>query len=98
VEKETDVKKGYHCVWQLHYHTVFPVKYRKGLIDEEVVEIIRQTALGIEQRYAIEIEAPGMDNDHIHILCGAHPKMSPGGIVQLFKSIKREKYSRGSHR
>lgn len=95
MEKERNVKKGYHCVWQIHYHIVFPVKYRKALIDKEVVEIIRQTALGIEQRYAIEIEAMGMDNDHIHILCGAHPKMSPGGIVQIFKSISAREIFKG---
>lgn len=29
----------------------------------------------------------GMDKDHIHVLCGGHPKMSPGNIVQIFKSI-----------
>ena len=51
------------------------------------MEIIRETAIGIEERYAIEFEAIGMDKDHIHILCSAHPKMSPGQIVRIFKSI-----------
>ncbi len=85
--KEADVRKGYHCAWQIHYHIVFPVKYRKALLDKEVVEIIKETAIGIQERYAMEIEAMGMDKDHIHILCGAHPKVSPGQIVQTFKSI-----------
>ena len=82
-----EVNKRYHCAWQIHYHIVFPVKYRKALLDDEVVEIIKRTAVGIEQRYAIEIEAIGMEKDHIHLLCGAHPKVSPGRIVQIFKSI-----------
>jgi len=66
---------------------VFPVKYRKAILDKEVVGIIRETARGIEERYEIEIEAMGMDKDHIHLLCGAHPKISGGRIVQIFKSI-----------
>ena len=66
---------------------MFPVKYRKALLDDEVVKIIKQTAVGIEQRYAIDIEAMGMDTDHIHLLCGAYPKVSPGQIVRIFKSI-----------
>jgi len=66
---------------------VFPVKYRKALLDDEVVKIIKQTAVGIEQRYAIDVEAMGMDTDYIHLLCGAHPKVSPGQIVRIFKSI-----------
>ena len=81
------VKKGYHCAWQIHYHIVFPVKYRKALLDEDVIGIIKDTAIGIQERYEIEIEAMGMDKDHIHLLCGGHPKMSPGRIVQIFKSI-----------
>ena len=81
------VKKGYHCAWQIHYHIVFPVKYRKLLLDDQVTRIIQETAKGISERYAIEMEAIGCDKDHIHLLCGAHPKMAPGRIVQIFKSI-----------
>ena len=87
IKKESEVKKGYQCAWQIHYHIVFPVKYRKALLEEEVVEIIKETAIGIQERYAIEFEALGMDRDHIHILCSAHPKVAPGGIVRIFKSI-----------
>ena len=81
------VKRGHHCAWQIHYHIVFPVKYRKALLDEEVAQIIEETAQGIAERYEIEMEAIGIDKDHIHLLCGAHPKIAPGRIVQIFKSI-----------
>ncbi|MBW2149001.1 MAG: IS200/IS605 family transposase [Deltaproteobacteria bacterium] len=64
-EKEEKVSRGYHCVWQIHYHIVFPVKYRKSPL----------------------MEAMGCDKNHIHLLCGAHPKMAPWRIVQIFKSI-----------
>jgi putative transposase len=85
--EEGQVRKGYHCAWQIHYHIVFPVKYRKALLDEAVVEIIRETAIGIQERYDIEIEALGMDSDHIHVLCSGHPKLSVGRIVQILKSL-----------
>ena len=82
-----EVRKGYHCAWQIHYHVVFPVKYRKSLLDEEVVGIILETAQGISDRYAIDMESIGCDRDHIHLLCSAHPKIAPGQIVRVFKSI-----------
>ncbi len=44
-----------------HYHIVSPVKYRKVLLDEEVMQIVRETAVGIGERHEIEIEAIGMD-------------------------------------
>ena len=84
---EGKVCKGYHCAWQIHYHIVFPVKYRKALLDDEVVRIILETAQGIEERYDIEFETIGCDKDHVHILCSAHPKSAPGQIVRVFKSI-----------
>ncbi len=63
---------------------MFPVKYRKSLLDSEVTEIIKETSEGIAERYSIEMEAIGCDSDHIHLLCGAHPKIAPGRIVQIF--------------
>ena len=81
------VKKGYHCAWQIHYHIVFRVKYRKALLDFSVTQIIMETAEGISERYSIEMEGIGCDKDHIHLLCSAHPKIAPGRIVQIFKSI-----------
>lgn len=80
-----EVQKGYHCAWQIHYHIVFPVKYRKALLDKMVIRIIEETAYGIQERYAIEIEALGMDKNHIHLLLSAHPKISPGEIVRILK-------------
>ena len=56
----------------------------------QAVELVVFTELateGISQRYAIEMEAIGCDKDHIQLLCGAHPKIAPGRIVQIFKSI-----------
>ena len=82
-----EVQKSSHCAWQIHYHIVFPVKYRKALLREEVVGIIVDTAKGISERYDIEMERIGCDRDHIHLLCTAHPKISPGQIVRVFKSI-----------
>ena len=84
---EETLKKGYHCVWQIHYHIVFPMKYRKALLEKEVEDIIIETTHGIDSRYEMEIEKIGMDKNHIHLLCGAHPKISIGNIVQIYKSI-----------
>lgn len=59
---------------------------------------MKETAEGIGERYEIEMEALGMDKDHVHLLCGAHPKIAPGSIVMKFKSIlarelfRREKW------
>ena len=82
-----EVQRASHCVWQIHYHEVFPVKYRKALLDKEVEQIIVEAAQGISERYEIGFERIGSDKNHIHLLCSAHPKIAPGKIVRVFKSI-----------
>ncbi len=66
---------------------VMPVKYRKALIDKRVERVLRETSEGIAERYEVEMEALGMDKDHVHLLCGGHPKLAVGNIVMKFESI-----------
>lgn len=82
-----DVRKGYHCAYRTHYHFVFPLKYRKALLSEPIVTTLKQITNDIQERYEIEIEQLGADRDHLHLLCGAHPKYAPGQLVRLYKSI-----------
>jgi len=83
------------CLYQLHYHIIFPVKYRKALLSEAVAQAIKDIALGIQERYEVEIERIGCDRDHVHLLCSAHPKYAPGQLVRVFKSVTaRELFKR----
>jgi len=86
-QRDDAVRKGAPCAWQIHSHSVFPVKCRKALLDETVTTIIQETAAEIAERFPIEMDAIGTDQNHIHLLCSAHPKVAPGRIVQMFKRI-----------
>ena|SRR3989344_447855 len=81
------VIRSNHCVYDTHYHVVFPVKYRKVLLDEQVKGAILEIAKEIESRYEINFENIGSDGDHIHILCSFHPKYTGSYIIGMFKSI-----------
>lgn len=89
------IKRASHCVYQTHYHIVFPVKYRKSLLSEEITSAIKCIAVEIGERYEIDFEQLGCDKNHIHILCSFHPKYSIGEVVRKFKSIMaRELFKR----
>lgn len=81
------VTRSNHCVYDAHYHIVFPVKYRKALLSERVKNAILEIADGIAERYDIVFERIGADGDHIHLLCSFHPKYGGSQVVGLFKSI-----------
>ena len=76
-----------HSTYDAHYHIVFPVKYRKALLSNEITLAIPEIAKEIEQRYDIEFEKIGCDINHIHLLLSHKPSLSTSEVVGIFKSI-----------
>ena len=81
------VKKTHHNAYDTHYHIVFPVKYRKALLTNDIPLAIARIAEEIALRYDIEFEKIGCDQDHIHLLVSFPPKYSGSDVVRIFKSI-----------
>ena len=81
------VRRTWHNAYDTHYHLVFPVKYRKALLTNEIPLAISKLALEIGQRYDIEFEQLGYDKDHIHILTSFQPKYGGSDVVRIFKSL-----------
>lgn len=71
----------------LLYHLVFPVKYRCGVIKEELGETIKAIGLEISERYEIHFVEIGADEDHVHYMVQSVPKLSVTEIVTTIKSI-----------
>ena len=81
------VQRTYHNAYDTHYHLVFPVKYRKALLKNEITLALNHLAQEIGERYDIEFEKLGYDHDHIHILASFPPKYGVSDVVRIFKSI-----------
>jgi putative transposase len=81
------VTRSSHCVYDTHYHLVFPVKYRKALLSSDVVNSLYSIAKEIEARYDLTFERIGDDKNHIHLLVSFHPKYSVSQIARVFKSL-----------
>ena len=86
-----ELGKTSHSVYKIRYHMVTAVKYRKALLNSEVEECIKETLKGISERYEIIIDEIGFDLNHIHIFCGAPPRMSPLRVINIIKSITARK-------
>jgi len=81
------VVKTHHNAYTTHYHIVFPVKYRKVLLKDDIPLAIVAIAQEISERYDIEFEKIGCDGNHIHLLANFAPKYSGSAVVRMFKSI-----------
>ena len=80
------------------YHIVFPVKYRKSVITEDVGVVLKDICLGISDRYDISFVAIGYEEDHVHFLIHSVPVFSVSEILRVLKSITaRELFLRLPH-
>ena len=84
---QTTLQHAHHCVYDLHYHFVFVVKYRRALLRPEVEAELLRLSHEVAARYEFEIETLGADLNHVHLLCSASPKVAPSEIVRIYKSI-----------
>ena len=66
---------------------VIVVKYRKALVNNSISECIKETLKGISERYEILIDEVGFDKNHVHIFCGAPPRLSPLQVISIIKSV-----------
>lgn len=71
-----------HNISRLMYHVVFPTKYRRVVIDDEVKEVIKETCIEISKKYELYFLEIGTDKDHVHFLIQSVPGYSPMQIVK----------------
>ena len=76
-----------HNVSRLMYHFVFPTKYRRVVVDNEVEEVIKEICIEISKRYELYFLEIGTDKDHVHFLIQSVPSYSPNA-----NSEDRKKY------
>ena len=76
------------CVYNINYHVVWSVKYRKAIITEEIEKQLKDWANEIadEKGFTLHLFEAG-ENDHIHCFVSAPPKLSISYIVKMLKGI-----------
>ena len=71
----------------LLYHLVFPLKYRKKVITEEIGEGLKEICIEISERYEINFVEIGYEEDHVHFLIQSVPSNSVEKMIRAIKSI-----------
>ena len=78
--------KSAHAVYTLNYHLIQCVKYRRQvLIDERIVNNLKERTRKIAELYGIQIINQECDKDHTHILFAATPQTE---LVKFINNLK----------
>ena len=87
VDLESKMWHWYHNISGCYYHVQLTVKYRKALLNKKLEKVIVDVMSEFKDRYAIQMNEIGFDQNHIHILCRFLPKYSGGQVIKIIKSI-----------
>ena len=79
--------RTHHNVYDTHYHIVFPVKYRKALLQDDIPLAIVDIAQEISLRYDIDFEKIGTDLNHIHILGADRDRKKPFNNAHIMEAV-----------
>lgn len=87
MRNNNEIRRGRHCVFNMHVHLVFVTKYRKHVFDKEDVDQLREIFKSICTDFdATLVEMNGEDN-HVHLLIEYPPKVSVSNLVNSLKGV-----------
>lgn len=82
-----DIRKGRHCVFQLHAHLVFVTKYRKHVFTKEILQAMEKIFVKICDGFDVELVEFNGEEDHVHLLVNYHPNVSLSKLVNSLKGV-----------
>jgi putative transposase len=75
------------CVYNVNYHIVWSVKYRKPVLTEDIQVFLKDQFIEISHKKGFSISTMEIMPDHIHVFVSAHPQVAPSYIVKMLKGI-----------
>ncbi|WP_276935137.1 IS200/IS605 family transposase [Faecalibaculum rodentium] len=86
--KKPSYKNARTCIYNVNYHLIWCVKYRRKVLSEEISSRLYVLLQDIASEKGFEIvEAKVDEGDHIHVFVSAHPKLSISNIARWLKGI-----------
>lgn len=79
--------KGSHSVYNLQFHYVACVKYRRNVLRQEVARKLKEINLSVAEKAGVTIIEQEADGDHIHILFSTRPNVQLSKFVNSLKSV-----------
>ena len=87
MEKENDLRRGRHVVFNLHVHLVFVAKYRRKVFTKEILDDMRQIFESVCTDFEAQLVEFDGENDHVHLLVNYPPKVSISKLVNSLKGV-----------
>lgn len=80
------------CVYNINYHVVWSVKYRRKILDAEIEPYLKELVQEIAADKGFTVHLFDVrEGDHVHCFVSGPPKLSVTDIVKYLKGITGRK-------
>jgi putative transposase len=82
-----DLESTTNAVYSLNYHLIFVVKYRRKVLSQERVKLLKTMIYKQTDDFNINIKEMETDKDHIHILFSSKPSLKITNFIKKVKGV-----------
>ena len=83
----TNLHSYRHCVYKINLHIVFVTKYRRKVINADILKSLEAIFSKLCQNQKSELIEFGGESDHVHLLIDISPDIAPSRLVNTLKTI-----------
>jgi putative transposase len=82
-----DYRRGRRVVSMLHVHLVFVTKYRRGVLDADMLRCCEDAMRKVCGDFGADLREFNGEDDHVHLLVEYPPKVAVTGLVNSLKGV-----------
>lgn len=80
-------RRGRHVISALHIHLVFVTKYRRGVLDSDMLSCCEDAMRKVCADFGAELREFRGEDDHVHLLVEYPPKVAVSALVNSLKGV-----------
>ena len=85
--KMHELRRGRHCIFDLHAHLVFVTKYRRDIFTSEHIDYMRDVLAKVCSDFGAQLEEMNGERNHVHLLVSYPPKVSVSALINSLKGV-----------
>lgn len=85
--ERTDYRRGRSVVSLLHVHLVFVTKYRRDVLSERAIEVIREACKSVCQDFHASLVELNGEDDYVHLLVEYPATVTLSKLVNSLKGV-----------
>lgn len=87
MEKVNNLRRGRHCVTDMHVHLVFVTKYRGKVFDGAAIETLKGIFSSVCEDFESRLVEVDGEKDHVHLLIEYPPKVAVSSLINSLKGV-----------